>query len=162
MQSKILSDVQCPQFKEFRSSLGHVLGIRLVFFDSIGKECGVFKSIFIIASVLVVLSASASASEKTGSVCLGPNLSVVWGDSDHVTISIGKIKGIRFSKDNAPKIVASGLNLTKSYEVVIFYDGEPVESWELNFQKLGSRMAYIWRAKGGYRMNGSPPKACGN
>lgn len=128
----------------------------------IGKGCGMFKRILIIAAVLAIVSASSSASEKTGSVCLGPNLSVVWGDSDHVTISIGEIKGIRFSKDNAPKIVASGLNLTKSYEVVIFYDGEPVESWELNFQKLGSSKAYIWRAKGGYRMNASTPKVCGN
>ena len=119
-----------------------------------------FKRISIIAAVLVIFSASASASEKSGSVCLGPNLSVVWGDSDHVTISIGEIKGIRFSKNNAPKIVASGLDLTKSYPVVIFYDGEAVESWVLDFQKLGSRMAVIWRAKGGYRMKASRRRTC--
>jgi len=126
------------------------------------KEFDVFKSIFIIAAMLSFVSAFALAAEKSGSVCLGPNLSVVFGDSDHVTISIGEIKEIRFSNDNAPKVVVSGLDLTKIYPVVIFYDGKPVESWELDFKKLGSRVAYIWRAKGGYRMKASRRRVCRN
>jgi hypothetical protein len=113
---------------------------------------GPVKPILFIIAMLFFLSAPAWAGEGTGAVCLGPNLSVVLGDSDHVTISVGEHAGIRFAPDNAAHVVLSGLDAAKAYPVTVFYDGEPVESWTLDFRKLGSRMALIWRAKGGYRM----------
>lgn len=110
------------------------------------------KTVPIIVAMFLLLRASALAGVGTGSVCLGPNLSVVLGDSDHVTIAIGEQGGIRFAEDNAPRVVASGLDLSKVYPVTVFYDGDPVQSWNIDFRKLGSTMALIWRAKGGYRI----------
>lgn len=110
------------------------------------------KSMLIVIAVVVFLTAQALAGEGTGSVCLGPNLSVVLGDSDHVTISVGEHTGIRFANGGGARVVASGLDRSKVYPVTVFYDGEQVQSWTLDFKKLGSTMALIWRAKGGYRM----------
>ena len=115
---------------------------------------------YILIVFIILFSFSAYAGEKTGSVCLGPNLSVVLHDRDHVTISIGDIKGIRFEKDNSAKIVAKDLDLSKIYPVTVYYDGGAVESWTLDFKKLGSPMALIWRAKGAYKMTAAPKGRC--
>lgn len=114
----------------------------------------------LIVLILISIVPLARAGEKAGSVCLGPNLSVVLHDRDHVTISIGDVKGIMFSKDNSPKIVARDLDRSKVYPVTVYYDGEPVEAWNLDFGKLASHMALIWRAKGGYRMTSVPRGRC--
>lgn len=111
---------------------------------------------YIIIIFIIFSSLSAYAGGKTGSVCLGPNLSVVLHDRDHVTLSIGDVKGIKFAKDNSAKIVAKGLDRSKVYKVTVYYDGEPVESWDLDFRKLGSNMALIWRGKGAYKMTAAP------
>ena len=117
-------------------------------------------SAFILVFVLWAYGSVAEADDKSGSVCLGPNLSVVLHDRDHVTIAVGEITGIRFSKDNSAKVVASGLDRSKIYPVTIYYDGEKVELWTLDFKKLGSKMALIWRAKGGYKTISAPRNKC--
>jgi hypothetical protein len=114
----------------------------------------------LVVAIIIIVSFSAYAEGEGGSVCLGPNLSVVLHDRDHVTISIGEVKGITFSKDNSPKVVAEGLDRDKIYPVTIYYDGEPVETMTLDFGKLKSRMALLWRAKGGYRIKPAPRNKC--
>ena len=88
-------------------------------------------------------------------VCLGQNLSVALSEhSERLFLTIGNSAPIYFYKPQPPpRIVADGLDRAKPYLVRVHFDGQVVASWYLDFDKLGSDMAYIWRAKGSWRMD---------
>jgi hypothetical protein len=95
------------------------------------------------------------------SVCLGPYLSIVLNDEQHVSLTIGDSKRIYIkSRDDLPKIVAENLDSTMRYRVRIYYDNKVVESWHIDFKKLQCKMVRIWRSAGAWRMEPVPSNTC--
>ena len=78
-------------------------------------------------------------------------------------LKIGSSDEIHFDPSQKARIVASNLDLHKTYRVKVFFDSQLVESWPLRFDKLGvaklnSAMVIIWRDAGAWRME--PVEKC--
>ena len=95
-----------------------------------------------------------SLAEDKGSVCLGPFLSIIlYQPSNRPYLTIGDYGPFHFEQSSQPcRLVAGGLDLKKVYKVRVHFEGKVVTSWNLNFEKMGSNMVYIWRDKGAWRM----------
>jgi len=96
----------------------------------------------------------------TGSVCIGPNLSF---DPDNYRkgatyITVGESE--KFSFDHAGIIALNNLDLHKSYVVRVFFDGQQIQSWNLRFDRLKTRMVTIWRSPGYWHMDPTRSGKC--
>jgi hypothetical protein len=112
------------------------------------------------ASLLVFFSGTAVGGDC--SVCLGRNLSVALSEhSQQLYLTIGNSSPIYFYKPQPPpRIVASGLDRNKRHLVQVYFDENVVASWYLDFERLKSNTAYIWRAKGSWRMEAGHTGKC--
>jgi hypothetical protein len=118
--------------------------------------------LFLPVVVCVVILFNRTAVGGDCSVCLGRNLSVASSEhSERLYLTIEDSPPIYFYKPQPPpRIVARGLDRTKRYLVRVHFDGQVVASWHLDFNKLESNMAYIWRAKGSWRMDPGRTEKC--
>ncbi len=122
------------------------------------------KMRFMFFVVLVWLAVLPERTAFSGdcSVCLGRNLSVAFSEhTERLYLKIGDSPKIFFYKPHdPPRIVATGLDRKKRHLVKVFFDDQVVQSWYLDFEKLGNNMANIWRAKGAWRMEPSHTNRC--
>jgi hypothetical protein len=102
----------------------------------------------------IVFFPSFAHAEDTGSVCLGPFLSVVmYEPSIRPYLSIGNYGPFYFDQEHqSSRLVLEDLDLKKVYKVKVHFDGKVVSSWNLSFSRIGSDRVCIWRDKGAWRM----------
>lgn len=117
------------------------------------------KYIFIL---LVFISSCVLSNEKTGTICLGENLSKPFVDqTNRLYLRINGSKKIYFRRPyEGPIIVANQLNLQTDHLIKVYFDDEIVQSWTVNFEKLNATGVNIWRGPGAWRSDVIDPSEC--
>jgi hypothetical protein len=104
--------------------------------------------------------------EDGGSVCLGPFLGKAASEYEPSTqpyVTIGDSGPFHFEQrpgNQSPVLIIEGLALEKTHTVKVHFKGKIVESWGLNFEKVGSNSVRIWRSAGAWRMDPIKDSAC--
>ena len=93
---------------------------------------------------------SHAAHAKSGAICLGPDLSK-GQRSNMIFMSVDNSAKLKFS-GNAGTIVPLQLDLNTSHVVTLYEGASPFESLELNFKKLKSNFAVLWKAPGAWKI----------
>ena len=108
------------------------------------------------------ISTLAHSTEQTGTVCLGSNYAKPLAEhTKRLYLKVNDSSKIYFLESNQPpRIVIEGLTLGSTHTVYVYFDNKLRESWKLNFGKLGSHAALIWRAGGSWRMEPIDPTSC--
>lgn len=112
--------------------------------------------------LFLMFSGFAAYAHDTGSVCLGPYLSVVWHDpASRPYLTIGDNGPFRFNRTGQSSGLAiQGLDTKAIYRVKIHFQGRVIQSWDLDFEKTGSIRVCIWRDKGAWRMEPVEKSKC--
>jgi hypothetical protein len=114
------------------------------------------------AVALALLTPSVAADEATGYVCLGKNHAKTGRErTRRLYLTIDDSERLFFDPPGSKaRIVVDNLTLDADHWVRVYFDGEVVRSWRLNFSALGARGALIWRSSGAWRMEPTSAGTC--
>ncbi len=112
--------------------------------------------------LLQMLLAGVAANEAGGTVCLGENLSKPPEDqSPRLHLTIDDSPPIHFEPEyRGPRIVAAGLGRGKPHLIKVYFDNQVVKSFKLDFRKLKSDSALLWRGPGAWKLEANAAASC--
>ena len=118
------------------------------------------RALIIIA--IMVSTQSSLAEEAGGIICLGNNLAKVADEnSRRLHLQIDDSSNIYFKKPyNDPELAAKDLSITADHTIKVFFDGNVVQSWTLNFARLNTNSVVVWRSAGAWRMDAIDASLC--
>ena len=114
------------------------------------------------SAVLLLFTFAASSNELGGAVCLGPNLSKVAAEhSDQLYLTVSDSANIYFERPyTGPSLVVTGLDMSSTHLIKVYFGGKLAESWMLNFHMLKTSSVLIWREAGAWRMEPNQAGSC--
>jgi hypothetical protein len=112
------------------------------------------------ATALVIIPCLSGA----GEVCLGNNLSKIADEHTHLLqIQVDDLPPAYFARPYlGPKQIAKNLNETKTHSIKVYFNGNVVKSWSLEFNSFTSGSVLIWRSAGSWRMDLNEVGKCNN
>ena len=121
--------------------------------------------------LLIVVAISSlqqtKASDEIGYVCFGKNMAKPLSEhSELLTIQIGESQRFQFNdptqppSQRRPRRILEGLDVNERHIVRVFFDGKQFTSWWIDFTKLGSNGAIIWRGAGAWKMEPAIEPSC--
>ena len=116
----------------------------------------------LISVALMVAMKSPLAEEMGGIVCLGNNLAKVADEhSRRLHLQIDDSSNIYFKKPyNGPELVVKDLSINNNHTIKVYFDGNVVQSWKLNFAQLNTKSVVVWRSAGSWRMDTIEASSC--
>ena len=116
----------------------------------------------LIIFAVLLPSQSLSAEEAGGIICLGNNLAKVADEnSRRLHLQVDDSSNIYFTKPyNGPTLVEKGMSVTSDHTIKVFFDGDVVQSWTLNFERLNTNSVVVWRSAGAWRMDAIDASLC--
>jgi len=77
------------------------------------------------------------------------------------TIAIDELPPVSFDRPyRGARLIASGLDISRSHRVRTYFEGKVVDSWEFSFSRLKTARVGIWHSAGNWHTDPMPLRGC--